>query len=150
MIETSPSIRTATVPTVDYGIDGGQLLRAELFAPYQKGRGPVFEVALWDTGRTEHRVGRYSCPVLGYRLVQRRHEAGRGGAVVFEGEDFGVGCMTAIDSDEALASLMGFLTLRPGDTDAEHFEGYSEGQLDFCEHHAEALAYAVDSRFGEG
>ena len=69
--------------------------------------------------------------------------------VLFEGEDFGCSPMHAIDSDETLAGIMGFLTLRPGDTDPEYFEGYTEAQLDYCSQHAEALACEVSRRFGD-
>jgi hypothetical protein len=68
---------------------------------------------------------------------------------LFEGEDFACSPCHAIDSDECIASLMGFLTLRPGDTDAEYFESYTPQQIDYCEQHAEALAGEVYSRFGE-
>jgi hypothetical protein len=57
--------------------------------------------------------------------------------------------MHADDSDATIASLMTFLTLRPGDTDAEYFESYTPAQLDYCSHHAEALNCEVMHRFGE-
>jgi hypothetical protein len=57
--------------------------------------------------------------------------------------------MYAIDSDKAVGSLMGFLTLRPGDTDSEYFESYTPEQMHFAETHAEALACEVMARFGE-
>ena len=44
---------------------------------------------------------------------------------------------------------MGFLTLRPGDTDPEYFENYTQEQKEFADQHAEALAVAVMDRFGE-
>lgn len=69
--------------------------------------------------------------------------------LLFEGEDFGCSPMHAIDSDECVAAIMSFLTLRPGDTDREYFEDYTEAQLDYCSQHAEALASEVLNRFGE-
>jgi len=47
---------------------------------------------------------------------------------------------TAIDSDASIGALLGFLTLRPGDTDAEYFENYTDRQREFCDTDAEALS----------
>jgi hypothetical protein len=53
--------------------------------------------------------------------------------------------MNGIDSDESVRALLSFLTLRPGDTDAEYFENYTQEQLDFANEHAEMLSmYAID------
>jgi hypothetical protein len=41
----------------------------------------------------------------------------------------------------------GRLILRPGDTDADYFADYTDGQRAFCAAHAEALACEVYSRF---
>jgi hypothetical protein len=68
---------------------------------------------------------------------------------LFEGQDFGCSPICATDSDATVECLMGFLTLKPGDTDREYFAGYTERQRDFCSEHAEALAIAVMDRFGE-
>jgi hypothetical protein len=57
--------------------------------------------------------------------------------------------MNGIDSDQCVRAILGFLTLRPGDTDAEYFENYNQEQLDFCAQHAEALSYEALTRFGE-
>ena len=59
--------------------------------------------------------------VLGYELTDRD------GETVFEGEDFAGSPMQADDSDDTLRALLGFLTLRPGDTDSEYFEAYTPG-----------------------
>jgi hypothetical protein len=48
---------------------------------------------------------------------------------LFSGDDFFCGRFTAIDSDDCLVSLLGFLTLRPGDTDREYFDNYTEEQI---------------------
>ncbi len=126
-------------------------LRKVLFRPYRKGMGPTFRLVTWDTGRTGF-GGKY---LIGYRLTIHDRYTGPGCApsclaVLFEGEDFGCSPLHAIDSDAAVASLMAFLTLRPGDTDAEYFEDYTPAQLAYCSEHAEALSSAVESRFGEG
>lgn len=85
----------------------------------------------WDTGRT--RNGR-TC--IGYELREPS------GAVLFAGDDFRGSPMHADDSDATLRALLGFLTLRPGDTDREYFDDYSERQLAFATSNtAELLAF---------
>jgi hypothetical protein len=118
---------------------GCEVIRREWFAPYRDG--PGFRLTVWDTRRTiggKHR--------LGYRLALI--EPGTI-AHLFEGEDFGAPPMYAIDSDQTVAALMGFLTLRPGDTDRDYFANYTPAQLDFCSQHAEALSAEVFARFGD-
>ena len=55
------------------------------------------------------------------------------GAVLFHGDDFGPSPMHADDSDATLRALLGFLTLRPGDTDREYFAHYTPRQRAFAE-----------------
>lgn len=112
------------------------VVRRVRFVPYGKG-GESFSLVVWDTHAT--RGGK--C-VLGYRLSMGR-------VVLFEGADFCCSQMHSIDSDEMIAALMGFLTLRPGDTDAKYFADYTAEQLAYCAEHAEALSCEVDRRFGE-
>ncbi|MGA2260163.1 MAG: hypothetical protein ABSH28_01870 [Acidobacteriota bacterium] len=83
---------------------------------------------------------------LGYRLKQ--WECGKG-TVLFEGRDFRCSPLHAIDSDESVAACLGFLTLRPGDTDREYFENYTPAQLELCAQHAESLALEAERRFPE-
>jgi hypothetical protein len=54
------------------------------------------------------------------------------GAVLFAGEDFRPSPMHADDSDATLRGLLGFLTLRPGDTDREYFADYTPAQRAFA------------------
>jgi hypothetical protein len=83
---------------------------------------------------------------LGYRLNEVNDSRRR---TLFEGEDFCCSPLHAIDSDETVGALLGFLTLRPGDTDAEYFADYTPQQLEFCAQHAETLAWEAEVRFGE-
>lgn len=62
------------------------------------------------------------------------------GTVLFEGSDYSPSPMTAIDSDEAVRGLLGFLTLKPGDTDDEYFEKYTDEQKSFADSSAEGLS----------
>lgn len=126
-----------------------ETLRVVRFRPYRKGMGPVFKLTTWDPNRTGF-GGRH---VVGYRLsigVGGYNVAGNPAAweVLFEGEDFGCSPLHAIDADECLKAIMTFLTLRPGDT-ADYFADYTQAQLDYCSHHAEALASAVRDRLGD-
>jgi hypothetical protein len=123
------------------------ILRVVRFSPYRKGVGPVFRLVTWDTGKM--RGGK--C-MLGYRFSIGRSvnvvNNPAVGDVLFEGEDFGCSPLHAIDSDQAVASLMTFMTLRPGDTDREYFDDYTPEQLAYCSEHAEALSAAVHDKYG--
>jgi hypothetical protein len=97
-----------------------------------------FVLTTWDTYETD-RLGK---SILGYQLK------GPDGEVIFEGEDFGCSPMHAIDSNEALRGILGFLTLQPGDTDDEYFEDYTPEQMEFAETHAEELSLWAHDDFG--
>lgn len=126
------------------------VLRICRFRPYLKGKGPVFRLTTWDTGRTDS-MGKTR---IGYRLsmgaARDQNVVGNPAVwtVLFEGEDFSCSPLHAIDSDECIAGIMGFLTLRPGDTDAEYFADYTPAQIEYCEQWAESLACEVENRFG--
>lgn len=111
-----------------------ELIRTIEFQPYIKG--PSFRLELYDVGRQDH-SGKHA---VGYRLLQLEE--------VFSSlhgeEDCHLYSPHAIDSDEAVRALMSFLTLRPGDTDADYFANYSERQHQFCREHAEYLGASVD------
>ena len=118
--------------------------RRVIFRPYWRSKGPAFTLTLWDaeeTTRDGHRR-------MAYRLT-KSGAPGKGAEVIFEGDDFHLSPLHAVDSDAAVRAIMGFLTLKPGDTDAERFEGYSPRQEAFATHHAEAVALEVAARFGE-
>lgn len=107
------------------------------FAPYRKGMGPTFALELWDTGlRMDPNHSR-----LGYCLVMYA-EGERW--VLFRAEDYGVPSHQCIDSDDSVRGLMTFLTLRPGDTDADYFADYTLDQREYCDQHAEALSFYVE------
>ena len=89
-----------------------------------------YRLFTWDTYRTD----RYGKSVLGYAF----YEPGKD-MPLFSGEDFHCAPGFPIDSDKALRSLLGFLTLKPGDTDPEFFADYTEEQRAFCERDAEQL-----------
>jgi hypothetical protein len=113
-----------------------------VFKPYAKGQGPTFHLYLYDVG-LRRPDGK---DAIGYKLTQSHK---RRVSTLFEGSDIGCSPLHAIDSDETVNSVMSFLTLRPGDTDSEYFDGYTAAQKDCCEQHAEALSTAVSVWFGE-
>lgn len=119
------------------------ILRRCIFRPYRKGCGPTFRLTTWATNRYDNRGQQY----IGYRLTAHDHEER---VVIFEGEDFAGSPMNGDDSDATVAGIMGFLTLRPGDTDQEYFDGYTPVQVAYCDHHAESLACEIMARFPEG
>ena len=118
------------------------LIRTVHLRPYRRGMGPWFRLHLYDLGRP-FAGGPQS--VIGYDLDA--FEDGKR-TRVFDGDDFGCSPLHAIDSDQAVRGLLSFLTLRPGDADADYFEGYDGAQLAFADEHAEALAAEADCRFG--
>lgn len=87
-----------------------------------------YRLATWDT-----HMQRGNHHYIGYRLINKN------GVVIFQGTDFGVPFSMSIDGDDTLRQLMGFLTLRPGDTDDEYFENYSPVQQEFAEKDAEEM-----------
>jgi len=88
-----------------------------------------FRVDLWDTGAPPGE----GHGELAYRLCVAE---GARWILVFSGEGFSAPPAHDLDSDEVLAVIVGFLSLRPGDTDA----GYTRPQLTFAEEHGEELA----------
>lgn len=118
------------------------LLRVCRFTPYRRGMGPTFTLTMRDAGTTDSR----GVTTIAYRLTMREPGAKRA-TVLFDAADYHGSPMHSDDSDDNVHGLMGFLTLRPGDTDAEYFEGYTAEQRAYCSAHAEALSCEVDSRF---
>jgi hypothetical protein len=118
-------------------------IRRVIFTPYRGPASkdyPAFTLTMYATDRFDGRNGYY----IAYKLTATQHAR-----PIFEGEDFSCSPMDAIDSDASVRALMGFLTLRPGDTDEEYFERYTPEQLAFAETHAESLDAEVHARFGD-
>jgi hypothetical protein len=95
-----------------------------------------YKLAVWDTRRLDE-SGKQ---LLSYRFWR---ETLSGNSVIeqtlFEGTDFHCSPVEASDSDATLRSLLGYITLRPGDTDEEFFYDYSEAQMEFARGDAEEL-----------
>jgi hypothetical protein len=89
----------------------------------------TFRLDLYATERTDWR----GQTVLAYEFYDQ-------GELIFKGEDFAGSPMHADDSDESVAALLSFLSLRPGDTDAEYLESYTPAQMAWCEDRGEELS----------
>lgn len=111
----------------------------------------MFVLILWDT----HRRGEYGKHVFAYRLSMGYwscYGIPDGDVVLFEGEDFETHYKpdsACFNDDSLVRGIMGFLTLRPGDTDTEYFADYTPEQLDYCARYAEALSCEVTALYGE-
>ena len=72
----------------------------------------------------------------------------RGDTVIFDGKDFtsyrSTDELTTAEMRDVGQSILGFLTLRPGDTDDEYFDDYTPEQIEWRDEFAEELAmYAM-------
>ncbi|WP_182899784.1 hypothetical protein [Microbispora sp. H10830] len=80
-----------------------------------------------------------------YRLSRRRR-------TIFAGSDIcsGVGAvLTPGELISAARTVLHYLTLRPGDTDADYFDSYTRGQVEWRDRYAEELSiYAMDEWCG--
>ena len=90
----------------------------------------VFQLITSDIGRCDRRGQSF----IEYQLL------GPDGAAIFEGSDFAGSPLHADDSDQTLRALLGFLTLRLGDTDREYFSEYTPEQIAFRDGPAEYLS----------
>lgn len=99
---------------------------------------PFFTLLVWHAGGQQS--GLMWRDKLGYCLRMN-------GAILFSGEDYLPACALDITGVEVVEELLGFLTMRPGDTDSGFFDGYTLGQSVFAEKHAEALSAHASFRF---
>jgi hypothetical protein len=114
-----------------------------ILRPFRDSGAARYRLDMFDSHETD-RDGKYRVCYVFSRLVK-----GKRAEVLFTGDDYCPGRGTAIDSIESARGLLGFLTLRPGDTDSEYFERYSDAQRAFAATDAEAVACEVEGRFGE-
>lgn len=100
---------------------------------------PVEYLASWHDGPyrlhlfTSHETDEFGHTALSYQF---RHN----GDIVFDGGDYRPGSGIALDGADSVSGLLGFLTLRPGDTDWEYFAAYSPCELLWAIEHAEELS----------
>ena len=101
--------------------------------------GPSFKLTTWRSHIDPENNRKY----LAYRLYMCLEGKS---TVLFKGNDYSPP-RVAPNSDESMSSLMGFLTLAPGDADDDYFQDYTKEQLDYCENYAEDLSEEVLMRF---
>lgn len=98
-----------------------RLRKVKLDAP-----GGNYILETWDGGPPSPFGKRY----IGFRFYNPQ------GTVIFgtpEGSaPLKLSPLHSIDSDESLRALLGFLTVKPGDTDREYFDNYTEEQMAFA------------------
>jgi hypothetical protein len=79
----------------------------------------------------------------GWGRVRLAYEFRDCGEVIFTGDDFYPSPLYTYDGDASIAALLGFLSLRPGDTDRTYFDRYTNRQLAWAYERGEALACAA-------
>lgn len=104
-----------------------ELLNTFEYVPYIDGY-PKFYLKLYDTGEFKDNKNR-----LAYEFFEDYE-------LIFSGDNFFPSPAYAIDSEKCANALLGFLSLRPGDTDADYFMNYTNRQMSFCITHGEALS----------
>lgn len=117
-------------------------IRFARLSPYRKGMGPTFRVEIWDTFTRDYR----GCSNLIARLYM--YEGGKRTHVL--DQRFAMGVFQTDDGDAAMQAAITGVAMKPGDTDSEFFEGYTEAQLDVVKEHGESLALVAYDRYGEG
>lgn len=69
----------------------------------------------------------------------------RDGKTIFEGDDLSTGAFVDSDPAEVARTLLGFLTLQPGDVESDYFDHYTTAQVEWRDEYAEELSlYAID------
>lgn len=53
--------------------------------------------------------------------------------ILFQGDDFGSSPLHDPESKASAIGLLAFLTLKPGDTDADYFDKYTPRQMEFAQ-----------------
>lgn len=115
----------------EYGYRGDMdNLEAEKDEPIREWEDGKFKLKMWEADdRIPNRVIRN---YLAYRFWYDGKE-------VFKGADYAPDASQTDDGDEAVAGLLHFLSLKPGDTDSEYFDSYTTEQMQFAILHGEEL-----------
>jgi hypothetical protein len=103
------------------------------YAHVCSGEAKEYRLELYDTSRAD-RDGK---SVPAYRFFYR-------GRLVFSGADFHGSPLHAVDADATVAGLLAFLSLKPGDTDPDYFQGDTPEQLAFARTEGENLSLYVE------
>ena len=71
------------------------------------------------------------------------------GDLLFSGSDYSPSPLYDFASNQSLAEMVGWLSLKPGDTDEEYFDNYTEDQLRFAEDHSDDMMMWEEDLRGE-
>jgi hypothetical protein len=102
-------------------------MNREHIRTWQTGR---FRLDIYDTGRRDWRGQS--------KLAYEFRDSDR---LIFQGEDFAGSPLHTDDSAQTVATLLSFLSLRPGDTDREYFASYTPEQLEWAQASGEELSW---------
>lgn len=97
--------------------------------------GDGYLLELYETGHFE---GNHTA--VAYRFYDLEWEGRSDASPIFQGADYGVPSQMTIDGDDAVRGLLGFLSVRHGDTDDEFFADYTPRQLAWVSERAETLS----------
>lgn len=88
----------------------------------------VYTLQMLETDRKVEQIGQYYIreSKVAYRFIAPD------GSVLFSGDSYRPSPQHRPTSDDAAYALLGFLTLRPGDTDREYFAEYTMDQWIWC------------------
>jgi hypothetical protein len=78
-------------------------------------------------------------------------EVKHGAAVIFpRGQLYcGVNQWTATDGEAAKALVLSLVAMKPGDTDEDYFEGYSDDQKAWANEYGDVISMTASYRYGE-
>ena len=119
---------------------------------------PAYLFTLRVNGRTH---GEKPITVKAYELFHKHTashmyftvEVTQGGETIFPKGELYAGVSTfaghSIDGDTAKKLALELVAMKPGDTDEEYFEGYSDEQCAWAEENGEWLSYIAAERYGE-
>lgn len=76
-------------------------------------------------------------------------EVRQGGRTIFPRGSFVIGLppIHGTDSADAKRAVLSWLSVKPGDTDREFFESYTDDQIDFVIRNGEALSLEAERRY---
>lgn len=94
----------------------------------------MFSLKVYDEGKTLH--GRRRLTFKFYASMQDNEKR----RLIFHDDTFGPSPQHDDDSDETVGAILGWCSLRPGDTDCDYFENYNQVQWDFAILYGEQLA----------
>lgn len=118
-----------------------EFLRDEKIEPFLRGKGPVFRLQTWLTGKTDQHPLRRGYPLLGYRLSVKEPKGKW--EVVFEGEDYSPSPGADIEGDGTLNDILAFFT---SDTWEEEDDPRTTLGREIAQKYADDLSLAFEER----